>query len=200
MRRPPYPRRLRLSRSFITLSASPILSVACSYRLTDTQPAELSLAPQTAKWSRERAGRERHQCASRDDVYRNLRAGGSGSGYLRSSAPSANALPADRARRHRAEQSGLCGRVGNALPPRLSPIRHLLNLLAGRFREAHQVVKGSLDPPAPAEMRSMFALPRDDSAPSRRWRRHHLLLTAAGCAPWIAVSTAWRLRRIAALR
>lgn len=62
-----------------------------------------------------------------------------------------------RAGRHLDALIGLWGRLGDALPDGLAPVRHVLDLPHGQFLDPLPVVAGSLDPHAPAAMAALYA-------------------------------------------
>ena len=65
-------------------------------------------------------------------------------------------LPHGRAGKHFAALLGLWQQLGDALPEGLGAVRHVLALPRGQFLDPLPVVKGSLDPLAPASMRALF--------------------------------------------
>ena len=64
-------------------------------------------------------------------------------------------LPDGRARRHLTALIGLWGRMGDALPEGLGPVRHMLEIRNGRCLAQLPVVEGTLDPHAPAAFRAL---------------------------------------------
>ncbi|KGJ02076.1 hypothetical protein SAMN04487972_1432 [Paracoccus halophilus] len=152
------------------------------YRLTDTRLAELSLAPRPSEWA---PGRE--IAAPPDPVWaeslanapvETISAVGSALEDLVLATPDLRmprieALPDSRAKRHLAALVDLWRRMGDALPEGLGPARHVLDLPTGRFLDALPVVEDSLDPLAPASMRSLYDRLRDEfgsvpAAPAER--------------------------------
>jgi len=136
------------------------------YRLTDTALAELSLAPVSPEWAPGRAIVD-----APDPVWRESVANAPvetisavsmaledlvlATGDLQ--VPVAGTLKDSRARRHLDALIGLWRSLGDALPEGLAQVRHVLELPLGRFLDPLPVVEGSLDPLAPAAMRTLYA-------------------------------------------
>lgn len=141
------------------------------YRLTDTRLAELSLDPQATEWSPGRAIAE-----GTETVWAESFANAPGETISAVSAaledlvlatpdlrvPKGDALPDGRAKRHFMALIGLWGRLGDALPPGLAPVRHVLDMPKGCFLDPLPVVEGSLDPLAPAAMQALFVRLQDE--------------------------------------
>lgn len=70
--------------------------------------------------------------------------------------PSVEGLPDGRLQRHLTALVGLWLRMGDLLPEGLGVVRHVLDLPDGCFLDPLPVVKGSLDPSAPAAMRNLY--------------------------------------------
>lgn len=136
------------------------------YRLTDTALSELSLAPRAVEWAPERAIVE-----VPDPVWQESLANAPIETISAIVAaledlvlatpnlllPPRGNLGDGRAARHLNALIGLWGRLSEALPAGLAPVRHVLDLSHGRFLEPVPVVQGSLDPNAPAAMVALFA-------------------------------------------
>lgn len=141
------------------------------YRLTDTRLAELSLAPQASEWSPGRAIAEREEVVWAESFanapIETISAVSAALEDLMLATPdlrvpNADALPDSRAKRHFLALIGLWGRMGEALPQGLAPVRHVLDLPRGHFLDPLPVVEGSLDPLAPAAMQAIYARLRDE--------------------------------------
>jgi hypothetical protein len=136
------------------------------YRLSDTGLAELSLAPKAPEWAPGRAIAD-----APDPVWQESLANAPVEAISAVTAaledlvlatpdlrvPVTGVVPDSRARRHLDALIGLWGRLGDALPVGLGPVRHVLDLPYGRFLDPVPVVQGSLDPHAPAAMAALFA-------------------------------------------
>lgn len=136
------------------------------YRLTDTVLAELSLAPKPVSWVPGQAIVEHA-----DPVWRDSLANAPIETISAVTAaledlifattdlrlPKLGSLPNSRAGLHLDALIRLWGRLGDALPEGLAPVRHVLELPHGQFLDALPVVHGSLDPHAPAVMAALYA-------------------------------------------
>lgn len=136
------------------------------YRLSDTGLAELSLAPKAPEWALGRAIAD-----APDPVWQESLANApvetisavtaALEGLVRATpdlrAPVAGMVVDSRAGRHLDALIHLWGRMGDALPDGLGPVRHVLDLPHGQFLDPVPVVQGSLDPHAPAAMAALFA-------------------------------------------
>lgn len=136
------------------------------YRLSDTGLAELSLARKAPEWAPGRAIAD-----APDPVWQESLANAPVETISAVTAaleglvlatpdlrvPVAGMAADSRAGLHLDALIGLWGRLGDALPDGLVPVRHVLDLPHGRFLDPVPVVQGSLDPHAPAAMAALFA-------------------------------------------
>lgn len=136
------------------------------YRLTDNGLAELSLAPKPEHWTPGQAIAE-----APDPVWRDSLANAPVETISAVTAaledlilattdlclPKLGSLPNSRAGLHLDALIRLWGRLGDALPEGLAPVRHVLELPHGQFLDALPVVNGSLDPHAPAIMAALYS-------------------------------------------
>jgi hypothetical protein len=136
------------------------------YRLSDTGLAELSLAPKASEWVPGRAIAD-----APDPVWQESLANAPVETISAVTAaledlvlatpdlrvPVAGMVVDSRAGRHLDALIHLWGRMGDALPDGLAPVRHVLDLPHGQFLDPVPVVQGSLDPHAPAAMAALFA-------------------------------------------
>lgn len=136
------------------------------YRPTDSTLAEISLAPLPGEWVPGRVIVD-----APDPVWSDSLANAPGetiaavtsaledlvlaTSDLR--APAVDQLPDSRAKRHLVALVNLWMRLGDALPPGLAAVRHVLDLPEGRFLDPLPVVAGSLDPHAPTAMKALYA-------------------------------------------
>lgn len=136
------------------------------YRLTDTALSELSLAPRAAEWAPGRAIMEVPDPVWQESLanapVETISAIAAALEDLVFATPDLRVPPRGnlgegRAARHLDALIGLWGRLGDALPEGLAPVRHVLDLSHGRFLDPVPVVKDSLDPNAPAAMVALFA-------------------------------------------
>ena len=141
------------------------------YRLTDTRLAELSLAPKATEWWPGRAIAEGVEAVWAESFANApIETISAVSAALEDlvlatpdlRVPKSDSLPDGRAKRHLSALIGLWGRMGEALPQGLVPVRHVLDLPSGRFLDPLPVVEGSLDPLAPAAMQAIYARLRDE--------------------------------------
>ena len=136
------------------------------YRLSNTGLAELSLAPKAPEWAPGRA-----IANAPDPVWQESLANAPVETISAVTAaledlvlatpdlrvPVAGMVVDSRAGRHLDALIHLWGRMGDALPVGLAPVRHVLDLPHGQFLDPVPVVQGSLDPHAPAAMAALFA-------------------------------------------
>lgn len=141
------------------------------YRLTDSRLAELSLAPQAIEWLPGRAIAEGAEAVWAESFANApIETMSAVSAALEDlvlatpdlRVPEADALPDGRAKHHLVALIGLWGRMGDALPQGLAPVRHVLDLPRGRFLDPLPVVESSLDPLAPVAMQAIYARLRDE--------------------------------------
>lgn len=149
---------------FYTFKVSDPLS-GLQYRLNDTRLAELSLAPLPKVWAPHPILR-----AAPDPVWAESLANApaeTASAVIVALEdlilatpdlvpPRIDVLPEGRARRHLFGLLALWQQLSDALPEGLAPVRHVLALPFGQFLDPLPVVEGSLDPLAPASLRSLF--------------------------------------------
>lgn len=135
------------------------------YRLTDTNLAELSLAPKAPEWVPGRAIAEDPHPVWQESlanapvetisaVTTALEGLVVATANLR--APPEGAMGDSRAGRHLDALIALWRKLGEALPEGLAVVRHVLELPHGRFLAPTPVVAGSLDPYAPAAMKALY--------------------------------------------
>ncbi|WP_295019744.1 PD-(D/E)XK nuclease family protein [Tabrizicola sp.] len=136
------------------------------YRLSDSALAELSLAPRAPEWAPGRAIAD-----VPDPVWQDSLANAPVETISAVTAaledlvlatpdlrvPVARVVADSRARRHLDALIGLWGRLGDALPEGLAPVRHVLELQHGQFLDPVPVVQGSLDPHAPAAVAALYS-------------------------------------------
>ena len=136
------------------------------FRLTDTDLAELSLAPVSTDWAPGKAIADAPDPVWRESVANApIETISAVSAVLRDlllatddlRVPTAGKLRDGRARRHLDALIKLWRGLGDALPEGLAQVRHVLELPQGRFLDRLHVVEGSLDPLAPAAMRALYA-------------------------------------------
>lgn len=136
------------------------------YRLSDTGLAELSLAPKAPEWAPGRAIADANEPVWQESLANapvetisavTAALEGLVMATLNLRVPAAGMVADSRAGRHLDALIHLWGRMGDALPDGLAPVRHVLDLPHGRFLDPVPVVQGSLDPHAPAAMAALFA-------------------------------------------
>ena len=136
------------------------------FRLTDTDLAELSLAPVSTDWAPGKAIADAPDPVWRESVANApIETISAVSAVLRDlvlatddlRVPAAGKLRDGRARRHLDALIKLWRGLGDALPEGLAQVRHVLELPQGKFLDRLPVVEGSLDPLAPAAMRALYA-------------------------------------------
>ena len=136
------------------------------FRLTDTDLAELSLAPVSTDWAPGKAIADAPDPVWRESVANApIETISAVSAVLRDlvlatddlRVPAAGKLRDGRARQHLDALIGLWRGLGDALPEGLAQVRHVLELPQGKFLDRLHVVEGSLDPLAPAAMRALYA-------------------------------------------
>jgi ATP-dependent helicase/nuclease subunit B len=135
------------------------------YRLTDVGLAELSLAPSATQWAPGRVIGDVPDPVWKDSLgdapVETISAVTAALEDLVLATPDLRAPPMgvmgdSRARQHLDALIGLWGRLGDALPDGLAPVRHVLELPHGQFLDPVPVVQGSLDPHAPAAMVALY--------------------------------------------
>ena len=136
------------------------------FRLTDTDLAELSLAPVSTDWAPRKAIVDAPDPVWRESVANApIETISAVSAVLRDlvlatddlRVPAAGKLRDGRAKRHLDALIKLWRGLGDALPEGLAQVRHVLELPHEKFLDPLPVVEGSLDPLAPAAMRELYA-------------------------------------------